>query len=132
MTGRLQDLQRVYDEEFAAAVVVDHAVVRREALAETLDSELFLVGQALARDKQRLSGLPYIFPGGPPHILSKGGRVLDGWLAEIGDSIVPERRDRHYAYHADLHPGFPGRKSTSGDVVPTIAQIEARYRLAAT
>lgn len=28
-----------------------------------------------------------------------------------------------YAYHADLHPGFPGRKDTTGDVVPTAAEI---------
>ena len=125
LTDRLRDLQRVYDEEFDAAVAIDRAVVRREALSEALDSELFLVGQALARDTQRLSGLPYVFPGGPPHRLSKGGQVLDGWLTGIGYSMAPGRPGRRYAYHSDLHPGFPGRRDTSGDLVPTIAQIEA-------
>jgi uracil-DNA glycosylase family 4 len=124
-TERVGELQRVYDEEHAAAAAVDSAVVRRQAFAAALESEVFLVGQALAKDTQRLSGLPYVFPGGPPYRLSKGGQVLDAWLAEIGYSVAPDAPDRRYAYHADLHPGFPGRQDTTGDVVPTAAEIAA-------
>ncbi len=122
---RLAELQRVYEEEHAAALKLDAEVVQRVLAPEALQSELFLVGQALGRDTQRLSGLPYIFPGAAPHRLSKGGATLDRWLATVGYTIEPGRCDRRYAYHADLHPGFPGRNAGSGDVVPTAAEIGA-------
>lgn len=87
-----------------------------------MDADVFLVGQALGRDTQRLSGHPYTFPGGPPHQLSRGGTLLNTWLSEIGCTIDPECGSRRYAYHADLHPGFPGRANGSGDIVPTAEQ----------
>jgi uracil-DNA glycosylase len=99
--------------------------VRRTVLPEALDSDLFVIGQALGRDTQRLSGLPYVFPGGPPYRLSKGGALLDRWLSDVGYTIDPGKPTRRYAYHADLHPGFPGRKDGGGDVVPSAAQMRA-------
>jgi uracil-DNA glycosylase family 4 len=100
-------------------------MVQRRLIAEAIASELFLVGQAFGRDTQRLSGLPYVFPGGPPHRLSKGGRVLDGWLGDLGHTIDPGAMpDRRYAYHTDLHSAFPGRNpSGSGDNVPSSADV---------
>ncbi len=121
----LTELERIYSAEYEAAHAIDPEVVRRKVRADALRSEVFLVGQALGRDTQRLSGLPYVFPGGPPYRLSKGGAVLDRWLEQIGYTIRPHEPRRRYAYHADLHAGFPGKAPTSGDVVPSAEQIEA-------
>ena len=118
-------IQDLYAEQHTFAVARDADVVPRLFVERALESEIFLVGQALGRDTQRLSGVPYVFPGGPPHALSRGGHVLDRWLADVGYTISPDVADRRYAYHADLHPGFPGRKAGGGDVVPSKADVEA-------
>ena len=126
MQAGLAELEEIFAAQHAAASELDPDVVLREPRHDLLDSELFLVGQALGRDTQRLSGLPYVFPGGPPHRLSKGGAVLDRWLDPLGYTIDPDDDRRQYAYHADLHPGFPGRKDRgSGDMRPTPEQVRA-------
>jgi uracil-DNA glycosylase family 4 len=51
--------------------------------------------------------------------------VLDRWLARIGYTIVLGTAGRRHAYHADLHPGFPGRRDRGGDVTPSSSQIDA-------
>jgi uracil-DNA glycosylase family 4 len=119
------DIHGFYAEQHAFAAARDSDVVPRLFIERALESEIFLVGQALGRDTQRLSGMPYVFPGGPPHALSRGGQVLDRWLADVGYTISPDATERRYAYHADLHPGFPGRKRGGGDVVPSSADVEA-------
>lgn len=101
-------LREIYEQQHAAASRRDPAVVPRELRSDLTDAELFLVGQALGRDTQRLSGLPYVFPGGPPYRLSKGGAVLDNWLSDVGYTIDPSVSDRRYAYHARSARSVPG------------------------
>lgn len=98
MQDRLDALQAIYDAERAAAVEIDPLVVPRVLIPEVLESELFLVGQALGRDTQRLSGLPYVFPDWPPYRLSNGGHLLDRWLDDCGYTINHGERSRRYAF----------------------------------
>lgn len=122
---RAAALRRIHREQFLAGADSDPELVPRAWVEDALDADVFLVGQALGRDTQRLSGHPYTLPGGPPHQLSRGGTLLDEWLGDIGCTIDPDSTSRRYAYHADVHPGFPGRAKRSGDVVPTAEMIDA-------
>lgn len=123
--AREAELKGVHHAQFEGERAADDELVPRAWVARSLDADLFLVGQALGRDTQRLSGHPYVFPGGPPHRLSRGGAVLDSWLREVGATIDHLDHCRSYAYHADIHPGYPGRAPSGGDVVPTGEQTHA-------
>jgi uracil-DNA glycosylase family 4 len=121
---RLRELERLYREIHAVHMSLDSDLVCRRVVPAALESELLLIGQALAKDTQRRSGLPYCFPGEPPR-LSRGGQVLDAFLARIGYTIDPSEHARQYAYHTDLVPLFPGRQvSGEGDLVPGQAEVE--------
>jgi uracil-DNA glycosylase len=118
--ARLRELRELYDEIHRWASRTDPQLVPRAVVEQSLAAEVVLVGQALAKDTQRLSGLPYTFPDGRP---SGGGRELAAFLAQFGHSIVPSSPLR-YAHSIDLVPMFPGRKTTgSGDKKPTRREI---------
>lgn len=93
--------------------------------ARALDSRLVLVGQSLAKGMQRLSGYPYVKPGGS---LSTGGRVLDRFVKKFEYTIDPAVTNRQYAHHMDLVMRFPGRRGEGfGDIVPTATEIDASW-----
>jgi len=124
---RLGELDALYDEVHAAYRRADPELVRRRTVPEVLRSRVLLLGQALGRDTQRLSGLPYCHPPPERPRLSRGGKVLDDFLAMFGYTILAGG-SRQYAYHTDLVHFFPGRRvSGSGDLKP-LAQEIARNR----
>lgn len=59
---RLVALEALYDEIQAHYRSTDGELVRRRMIPDALNSRVVLIGQALAPDTQRLSGLPYCLP----------------------------------------------------------------------
>jgi uracil-DNA glycosylase family 4 len=124
---RLSALNALYDEIYAFYRSRDTDLVRRRVIPEALESRVLLLGQASGRDTQRLSGLPYCFPSANDPRLSRGGEVLDAFLARFGYTIRPGG-PRQYAYHTDLVHYFPGRKGRGGgDLTPSAEEV-ARSR----
>jgi uracil-DNA glycosylase len=118
---RVQQLRDLYTEIHAWASHDDAELVPRQLVERSLDAEVVLVGQALAQDTQRLSGLPYFFPDGNP---SGGGRQLAAFLGRFGHSIDP-KSDLAFAHSVDLVPRFPGCKPAgSGDIKPSLREIK--------
>ena len=122
MTGdRAQQLKDLYAEIHAWASRDDPELVPTCFVERSLDAKVVLVGQALAQDTQRLSGLPYTFPDGSS---SGGGRQLSDFLGGFGHSIDPSS-NLAYAHSIDLVPRFPGRKpGGGGDIKPSKREIE--------
>jgi len=119
--GMLDEVERLYAEIHAFASSEDSELVPRRVLPEALESEVVILGQALGRDTQRLSGLPYTLADGT---LSRGGRVLDGFLSKFGYTISPDGH-RQYVYSTDLVCRYPGRKARgSGDELPGPEEIK--------
>jgi len=95
--------------------------VPREVIEEALDSDVFIVGQALAQKTQRLSGRPYVRESGE---LSETGEILDGFLRRFDYTI---RRDPALpmVYSTDLVQRWPGpAPSGEGDRAPNAAERE--------
>jgi uracil-DNA glycosylase len=83
-----------------------------------------VVGQAMGRDTQRLTGRPYTLVGGA---LSKGGQKLDEFLSCFGYSIHPAT-GRALVYSTDLVAKFPGRNPRgTGDRKPKPAEIDRSF-----
>lgn len=61
-------------------------------------SDVMLVGEAIGPGTQRLSGWPYLEPGGRMRVT---GKNLDGLLAQFGYTIRPDSEGK-YAYSTDL------------------------------
>lgn len=55
-------VEALYDEIFAHYRPRDPAFVCLRLVPDSLESRVVLLGQALGRDTQRLSGLPYCIP----------------------------------------------------------------------
>ena len=108
----------------------DPELVPRRVVPEVLESRIMLVGQALGRDTQRLSGLPYHLPprqSTERPVLSRGDKELDRFLARFGYTIQVDGEGQ-YAYHTDLVHFFPGRRPRgTGDLVPAEADINWRW-----
>jgi uracil-DNA glycosylase family 4 len=118
---REQQLKDLYAEGHAWASRDDPELVPRRFVERSLDAEVVLIGQALAQDTQRLSGLPYTFRDGSS---SGGGRQLSEFLEQLGHSIDPSS-NLAYAHSIDLVPRFPGRKQAgAGDIKPSKREIE--------
>jgi uracil-DNA glycosylase family 4 len=120
---RARELEALYDEIYTHYAARDPELVPRVLFEGSLDSRVVLLGQALAKDTQRRSGIPYCFPPASQLRLSNGGRVLDAFLAWFGYTIDPRIVDRHYAHHTDLAHYFPGKKAASGDLVPSAREV---------
>jgi len=119
-------IERLYAEVFACTtcigvtgcqITADPDRVRRRVLARALNSKVFVIGQALSKNSQRKSGLPYVLANGR---LSQTGRKLDAFLGSFGYTIDPNS-ERWYAYSSDLIQHYPG-KDKDGDRRPTIAE----------
>lgn len=118
-------LAELYGEIHQRYSPFDPELVERRIVRGMADSEVFLLGQALGRDTQRLSGLPYCLPPSDRPKLSRGGKELDRFLACFGYTIDPLERGRKYAYHTDLAHYFPGRRQHgSGDLPPLSEEIQ--------
>ena len=122
--AKLDALFREIYEHYSAR---DPKLVRRRLIPEALESRVMLIAQALGRDTQHLSGIPWNYPPAEHPTLSRSGRVLDKFLAGFGYTIRLGGGGQ-YAYSTDLAHYFPGRKSRgTGDVLPAGAEI-ALYR----
>ena len=92
--------------------------VRRVVLPKSINSDVFIVGQALGSSTQRLSGIPYCFPDGQ---LSRTGAKLDRFLNRFGYTINPRSSFRR-AYSSDIVQRYPG-PARGGDRKPTRAEV---------
>lgn len=98
---------------------------REESVAA--QTRIFIVGQALARDTQRITGVPYFYPDGR---LGSSGRSLEEFLRIVGatlyppvavevesGTIPPAEPGYSPVYSSDIVQCFPGRKG-AGDRFP--------------
>jgi uracil-DNA glycosylase family 4 len=99
-------------------ILPDPDRVRRRVIPHSLRSDIFLVGQALARDSQSRSGLPYHRADGS---ITRTGKALDTFLKSFGYSVAP--METRYAYSSDLVQHFPGA-TMRGHRKPTRAERE--------
>src|SRR5262245_31484815 len=99
-------------------MAVDEKRTARTLVPKAVMSPVFVIGQALGPNTQRLSGLPYTYPNGE---LSSTGRVLDDLLRAIGYTI-DARSARPYVYSSDVVQRYPGQ-GAGGDRRPTRREI---------
>lgn len=93
----------------------------------TEKSDVVIIGQALAKNTERLSGLPYTTAKGS---LSPTGLVLDKFLALFGYTINPHNTDRKTVYSTDIFKDFPGKINVKkGDIKPSKLCIDANIPL---
>lgn len=115
-------LRALYDQIHSVCAAGDADHVPRQLVDKALDADVMVIGQALGRDTQRLSGLPWMFPDGK---LSGGGRTLDNFLAGCGQTVQPEDENRSYVYCTDMAHHFPGRREEGKwDKEPTAEELE--------
>lgn len=123
--SRVTQLAALYQTIYEEACRRDPHLRPRIPVAEALNSDVFLVAQALAKDTQRLSGYPYTRTSGR---LSDGGQELDRFLSRFGYTIDHRVTARKYAYATDLVHWFPGRDDFGADIVPSAPEIELCWR----
>jgi len=94
--------------------------ILRVAIPDTLESRIFLVGQALAKDTQRLSGIPYTLPSGKT---KAAGTKLNTCLTYI-DYCIPHvgNENRQMVYSSDIVQCWPGSRG-SRDTKPRDLEI---------
>lgn len=128
----LVDLHAAVARCSRCADVLDPTKAPRRTEAGPSKSALFIVSQALARDTQRVSGMPYIDQHG---VLSSTGERLEAFLNAVGFTLRPLTAvsigDREVAraptglrqaYNSEIIQCFPGRVTGGhGDVFPTRA-----------
>lgn len=103
-------------------MALDAKKVRRELVPRVLESDVFVIGQALASNTQRLSGLPYM---STDDIVSDTGDALDRFLEMFGYTIDPYYDDLKYVYCSDMVQSYPGPGlGRGGDREPTPREIE--------
>lgn len=123
MIDKFEKLQRLYQEIHRCGKCVgstgclmtdDSERMQREVLPESLTSHVFLVGQALARNTQRVSGIPYHQKNG---VLSDTGKTLDDFLAMFGYSLNPKGA-LSLVYSSDIVQCYPegNRKPTPTEI----------------
>jgi hypothetical protein len=88
----------------------DARKVQRKVVKRAIESEVVIIGQALGKSTQRLSGLSYMSIN---EQLSRTGQVLDNFLNSFGYTIDPSSSLK-YVYSSDIVQCYPGRL-TRGD-----------------
>jgi uracil-DNA glycosylase len=102
-------------------MTADQDRMPRTLVSRAAVSPVFVIGQALGPNTQRLSGVPYTYPN---RELSATGRVLDDLLRAIGHTI-DARSDQPYVYSSDIVQRYPGAAARGdGDRTPTRAEME--------
>ena len=118
-----EELDHLYEEIFRCDMCIgaqgcliqpDPERVRRKVIPSALDSEVFVVCQALASRTQRRSGIPYCMPDGS---LSQAGQKFDAFLQKFGYTIDPAS-ELNYVYSSDVIQHYPG-PGNGGDRKPT-------------
>jgi len=129
---RLLSLQVLYEKvhscracQSASGCMIreDLRKVVRTTIPWSIESELFIIGQALGEHTQRLSGIPYTNERGA---LSSTARSLNNWLSLLSYTIdSADSTSRYkYAYSSDIVQCFPGKYPTGkGDRAPTPQEI---------
>ena len=96
--------------------------VPRKVFPQSLDSNLFIVGQSLAANQVRVSGVPYHDRNGN---IGKGGSFLEKYLKKIDHTLSPNRSAYKFVYTSDMVQCFPGKKQKGGgDNTPKRKEIE--------
>lgn len=98
----------------------DRVRVRRVLPATVVESRVMLVGEAPGPSTQRLTGLPYIRPGGQ---MRTSGRTLEGLLNGF-DYTVDPAGSRQYAYSTDLVRCVPLKPDQRGGRPPLPREIQ--------
>lgn len=115
---------------------MDPQKVKRRITAGPCKADLFVISQALARETQRLSGVPFFTLSGK---LGRTGTALERFLGGLGHTLYPQEpirlsngncipaKARHLltAYHTDIIQCYPGPSENGGDRRPTRKEIEA-------
>lgn len=100
----------------------DEKKVRKKAFGQYLTSEIFMVGQSLASNQVRLSGIPFHNPQGE---MSRGGKFLEKYLNDISYTLSPNKSNYRLAYMSDIVQCYPGKKgSGTGDNISNKVEIE--------
>jgi uracil-DNA glycosylase family 4 len=106
-------------------ITPDPKKVERKSFKESLDSKIFIVGQSLASDQVRLTGVPFHKEQDGKMNLSRGGKFLEQFLNEIQYTLVLSDKDKKYVYTTDLVKCFPGKKAKgNGDRIPKSPEKE--------
>jgi uracil-DNA glycosylase len=131
--SELEQLQRLYENihqctkcynSAGCKIKPDSNRVQRVAIQDTLASKIFLVGQALGEETQRLSGIPYTWPRS--FELSVAGRKLQKHLDRLGYCIPHHYGSdgRRMVYSSDIVQCWPGfERSRNRDDKPTRQEI---------
>jgi uracil-DNA glycosylase family 4 len=120
--SKREAIERIYSEvhEYCSSLEgFSQSQVRRRVLVDSLDSKLFLIGQAPGERTQRVSGIPYTFPNGK---LSITGRKLEKHLGSIGFTLIPDNC-LSLVYSSDIAQYYPG-KTNGRDNPPQEEQIK--------
>jgi uracil-DNA glycosylase family 4 len=109
-------------ETSEANIKPDCEKVQKKVFEQYLNSNLFIIGQSLASNQVRLSGIPFHNPQG---IMSPGGKFLERYLNKIGYTISPSNPNYQLVYVSDIIQCYPGKKpARRGDNTPTKQAIE--------
>jgi uracil-DNA glycosylase family 4 len=116
------EIEKLYIEahEFCKSLPgFDSIQVPRKVLNPSLDSNLFIIGQAPGEKTQRVSGIPYTFPNGN---LSVTGIKLDKHLSSAGYTLLSDN-EKKLVYSSDIAQYYPG-KVNGRDRKPSMEQIK--------
>jgi uracil-DNA glycosylase family 4 len=136
MSQKVEQLKKIYQEIHRCSkcrnfqkgsIGDDPEKVQRKTIERSIDSEIFVVGQSLAEDQVRLSGVPYHYKNDKNGKLSRGGKFLEDYFNtdSIGYTLEPDKPNRKYVYTTDLVQCFPGKRADGrGHNKPTKQVIE--------
>ena len=132
MEEKLNKLAKLYERIYRClkcvnasdyGMIKDSKRVMRVMEKRALASKIFLVGQALGGQTQRVSGRPYIKVNGK---ISSSGQNLDTFLRLFGFTMNPfdSSSGYRYAYSSDIIQCYPGKnQSGHGDRKPETREI---------
>lgn len=105
----------------------DKERVTKKIINNAEKSDVVVIGQALAKNTERLSGLAYTMPQGN---LSPSGILLDNFLGLFGYTIDVKNTDKKIVYSTDIYKNFPGKVSGgNGDIKPSAEQVKLNIPL---
>ena len=129
--SKLLELESIYKQIHACnrcfgitggSIRFDEKKVRKKPFEPYLRSELFMIGQSLASNQVRVSGIPFHNPQGE---MSRGGKFVEKYLNRIGYTLSPNQPKYRLAYMSDIVQCYPGKKgSGAGDNIPNKEEIE--------
>lgn len=129
--SKLAELKRLRNEIHSCSkchdlkdgfIQYDPEKVLKKTYSKSLDSEIFIVAQSLAKNQVRLSAVPFHDSN---LRLSKGGKYLEKHYNTLGYTLVPWSKTKKYVYTTNLVQCFPGRKPNgTGDNIPSQKEIK--------